>query len=429
MLERVLFGRSHDVTKRAYAWNLCASLLYSIQSAVLLLVITRIGGLIQAGIFTILYTVTQMLASLGSYSMRNFQASDVNDEYRFKTYYTSRVVTCICMLLVCAGYGVVRGLNSERFVVLMLLSLYRVSDGMEDVFHGEVQKKGRLDVASVAMTFRIAFSVAGFCFAYWLSRSLLLSSAVLVTVSFVVFSITNLEIKKHFTSITLKIERTKVIHLLAVTFPVFFGAILYNYLVNVPKYAIDRLLGDEVQTIFNILFMPIFVVNILSMFIFKPMVKQMGEWWNNGDRKAFVKAVVIQWSCISIITLTVAGVGYLWGCPVLGLIYGVDLSEYSFLFARLLCYGGVAALATFLSVVLTIMRKQGFVILGYMAGYITGLILTNRMVRNREIYGAGDLYGCIMGMVLTVFLIVVFIVIAGKKGVQEDDRTIEANLS
>lgn len=429
MLERVLFGRSHDVTKRAYAWNLCASLLYSIQSAVLLLVITRTGGLIQAGIFTILYTVTQMLASLGSYSMRNFQASDVNDEYRFKTYYTSRVVTCICMLLVCAGYGVVRGLNSERFVVLMLLSLYRVSDGMEDVFHGEVQKKGRLDVASVAVTFRIAFSVAGFCFAYWLSRSLLLSSAVLVTVSFVVFSITNLEIKKHFTSITLKIERNQVIHLLMVTFPVFFGAILYNYLVNVPKYAIDRFLGDEVQTIFNILFMPIFVVNILSMFIFKPMVKQMGEWWNSGDRKAFVKAVVIQWSCISIITLTVAGVGYLLGCPVLGLIYGVDLSEYSFLFARLLCYGGVAALATFLSVVLTIMRKQGFVILGYMAGYITSLILTNRMVRSREIYGAGDLYGCIMGIVLIVFLIVVCIAFACKKGVRVNDRAFEKDLS
>ncbi|MBQ6105556.1 MAG: lipopolysaccharide biosynthesis protein [Lachnospiraceae bacterium] len=429
MLERVLFGRNHDITKRAYAWNLCASLMYSVQSAILLLVITRIGGVIEAGIFTILYTVTQTLASLGSYSMRNFQASDVNGEYEFKTYYSSRLATCICMLIACIGYGIIRGLNSERFFILMLLSLYRVSDGMEDVFHGEAQKKGRLDVASVAMTFRIGFSVVGFCLMYWFSRSLLLASIVLVAVSFAVFVFTNIEIIKHFDSITPKLTRTGVFRLLMVTFPVFFGAILYNYLVNVPKYAIDRFLGDEEQTIFNILFMPIFVVNILSMFIFKPMVKQMGEWWNKGEHKAFAKAVVIQWSLISIITLTVAVGGYFLGCPVLGLIYGVDLSEYSFLFARLLCYGGIAALATFLSVVLTIMRKQGFVILGYVAGYITSLIMTERLVPRREINGAGDLYGCIMGMVLAVFLIVVCLVFAGKKGVRDNDRTVEADLS
>ena len=42
-----------------------------------------------------------------------------------------------------------------------------------------------------------------------------------------------------------------------------FGAFLFNYLANAPKYAIDANLSEEYQTIFSILFMPIFVINIL----------------------------------------------------------------------------------------------------------------------------------------------------------------------
>lgn len=57
-----------------------ASLLYSFQSALMLLVVTRVAGLVVGGIFSIAYTVSQMFASVGSFSMRDFQVSDVRNK-------------------------------------------------------------------------------------------------------------------------------------------------------------------------------------------------------------------------------------------------------------------------------------------------------------------------------------------------------------
>ena len=406
MLEKLLFGKNKNISQRVYFWNFCSSMVYSFQSAILLMVVTRVGGLVEGGIFTIIYTVTQTLASLGSYSMRNYQVSDVRDDYSFKNYYTSRIVTCTLMVLACVVYSIFKGAEPDKFLTIILFSLYRVVDGMEDVYHGAVQKLGRLDVASIAMTFRIVLSMIAFSIVYIITHNLVAASFGMVVVATMFLLIFNHLILPSFKEIKRGIDFKKVFKLLVVCFPIFFGAILYNYLVNVPKYAIDRNLGEETQTIFSVLFMPVFVVNILSMFIFKPMVNQMGKWWNDGEIKKLCISVLKQIVIISGLTIGVIVLGYFVGCPVLGAFYNVDLSEYPGFFALLLSFGGIAALSTFLSVVLTIMRKQAYIVLGYVFGYVINLFVTDKLVIGFKINGAGYAYGVIMSAVLLVFVIV-----------------------
>ena len=115
-MTELLFGKGAPSPKRIYIWNLITSLLYSAQSALLLLVVTRAGGLEAAGIFSIAYTVTQTLASLGSYSMRNYQVSDTRGEFPFRTYYSSRVVTCLVMIAADLGYALLHGMQDEELV-------------------------------------------------------------------------------------------------------------------------------------------------------------------------------------------------------------------------------------------------------------------------------------------------------------------------
>ena len=429
MLSKLLFGNSENISKRVYFWNLCSSMVYSFQSAILLLVVTRVGGLVEGGIFSIIYTVTQTLASLGSYSMRNYQVSDVKDDYNFETYYTSRIVTCVLMILSCMGYAIYKGVSMDRFLIYMLFSVYRTVDGFEDVYHGAVQKKGRLDVVSIAMTFRITLSMIMFSLLYVITHNLLVASVGMVITAVVLLLGFNKIIFSEFTEIKRGIDFSKVLKLLTVCFPIFLGAILYNYLVNVPKYSIDNNLGEATQTIFNILFMPVFVVNILSMFIFKPMVNQMGIWWKDGEIKKLLFSVIKQILIISGLTILVIIAGYFLGCPVLGIVFGVDLSDYPLFFALLLSFGGIAALSTFLSVVLTIMRKQAFIILGYVLGYVINLFVTDRLVIKYKINGAGYAYGIIMGVVLIVFFVVTGINFVIRYNEVKDGRAVKEDIS
>lgn len=414
MLHRILFGNKDNLTRRIYFWNLCAGMLISCQSAVLLLVIKRAGGDFAAGVFVILYTLPQMLVSLGGYSMRDFQVSDVKEEYHFRDYYTTRVITSVIMLLACIGYGLIRNLPGDRMLILMLLAGYRIVECMEDVFHGEYQKRGRLDVAALSVSLRVFLATVAFCVIYGISTDLALSSCGMTAVSLVVFVLCNHTILRDYDDVKRGWSLKYVAKLLAVCFPLFLGAILYSYLVNAPKYSIDRILGEEPQTIFNILFMPVFITNALCLPIAKPIVTQMGVWWNEGNRARFTKAALRQGLVIVAINLVIMAGGYFVGCPVLGIIYHADLTEYPLVLTAFLAYGGFAALASYLAIVLTVMRKQWFIIAGYLTGLVVSMVVTDYMVKEKGIPGAGYAYGIVLGTVFVTLLILTAIGILMK---------------
>lgn len=408
-VRKILFGNENYIQNRIYIANLCSSFMYSVQSALLLLVVTRVGGLYQAGVFSIIYTVTQTLASLGSYSMRSFQVSDVKNEYSFGNYYSSRLITCLLMLLSCFGYAIFKRLSLYQIVIVMLFSIYRTIDGIEDVYHGFVQKEGRLDVASFAMLIRIALSVISFSIVYIFSNNLLIASAALALTAVLTFLYLNYIIKQEYQKLRPSFEFFKVIPLLWTCFPIFAGAILYNYLVNVPKYSIDRVLTQEMQTIFNIIFMPIFVINVLGSIVFKPMIVYMSIWWKEKKFRKIVYAIIKQ--CFVILGLTVSVVicGYLFGSQILGLVYGVDLAQYRILFTILLLLGGIAALGTFFSVILTIIRRQSFIIWGYILSFVYSAFFMDKIVKAKGIYGAGIGYGIVMSISTIFFAICIMI--------------------
>lgn len=408
-VKKILFGDDSHIRNRTYIANLCSSFMYSIQSAVLLLVVTRIGGLYQAGVFSIIYTVTQMLASLGSYSMRSFQVSDVRNEYSFQCYYSSRIVTCLLMIIVCFGYAIFKHLPLYQVFIVILFGVYRVIDGVEDVYHGFVQKEGRLDVASFAMAIRIALSIIAFSIVFLFTQSLLIASAALALTAILVFLGLNHLIKQEYQQMRPNFDFFNVIPLLWTCFPIFAGAILYNYLVNAPKYSIDRVLTQEMQTIFNIIFMPIFVINVLASIIFKPMIVYMSVWWEEKRLRKMFFAIIKQCFIILGLTLGVMVCGYLFGSQILGLVYGVDLDQYRILFTILLFLGGVSALGTFFSVILTIIRKQYFIIYGYLCSFLYTIFFMDNIVRDKGIYGAGISYGIVVSISTVFFVICIMI--------------------
>ncbi|MBQ3278591.1 MAG: hypothetical protein IJG94_05455, partial [Clostridia bacterium] len=112
MLKKLLFGREENASRRAYVWNMVSSLIFSLQSALFLLVVTRAGGTEDAGRFMIYFTVAQTLSAVGGYSIREFQVSDLREEYPFSAYYTTRWVTCLAMLVLAGGYSILKGLSS-----------------------------------------------------------------------------------------------------------------------------------------------------------------------------------------------------------------------------------------------------------------------------------------------------------------------------
>lgn len=406
LLLNFIKGDEKSVQRNSVIWNMIASLLYSFQSMILLLVVTRFGDLILAGIFSISYSVSQMFASIGSFSMRDFQVSDTNREYSFPTYFASRVVSLAVMVISCMTYALLHGYSGTKLLIVFLLSIYRVTDGYDDVIHGELQKRGRLDMAAKIMAFRIAMSSVIFVGVFLIFRNIILSTVCLTVIAICISFFLNRLIMST-QNLMYEFDFRKIWNLFIACTPVCAGAFIYNYLNNSPKYAIDNVLNEEMQTIFAIIFMPVFVINMLGGFIFKPHVHKMGELWNSGEKKQFLMLIFKQLVIIIGIAILVIIGGAFLGMPVLSLLYGIELGEYKWHFVVLLVFGAIAAINTFGTVIITVMRKQKFVMVSYVLALIIDVIFMNKLVEKYALWGAGLVYGMVVATIMTVYILVI----------------------
>lgn len=398
---RWLFTSPEHVERRAYLWNFASSITFSFQSALFLLIATRAGGETEAGAFIILFTTAQMLNAIGNFSVRSFQVSDLKGEYSFSTYYTTRCITCFAMVLAAAGYCLQKGTDYVDTIVMGCLVGYRLIECIEDVSHGMLQRMGRFDVSSICMTARITASSIAFCVVFALTGSRLWASVSLLAVSAVIYAVLIAEVRREYPAELARRPEFRQIHrLLFACAPLFIGAFLYSYLINAPKYAIDALLTPKDQTVYNILFAPVFVINMLSLFIYRPLTVRITEKWINAPLRDFLKITGQILLMIAGVTVLVLIGGELIGLRLLEIIYGVTLESRREMFLWLLVFGGVTSVFCFVELLLTVMRKQFFTLVSYSIGFVFHLIFTRRLILARGIEGAGFAYGVIVLAIL-----------------------------
>jgi O-antigen/teichoic acid export membrane protein len=286
------------------------------------------------------------------------------------------------------------GYTAEKAAVVVLITFYRGVEAAEDVLHGRLQQEGRLDIAAKILAIRNAVFMAGFAVMYLLTKNLVLTCAVNAAITLLLCILLN----KPFLGRGgrfLSSQNPKTGHqgrfllsqnvrsLLLECLPLCLTMVTYMYLGNAPKYIVDGLVSDAVQTRFNIVIMPAFVGSLLCSFIFNPALKRIGDLWNSRDLKTLRKTTrKLALVPVAVDAALLLG-GWFLGIPVLSAVYGVDLADYRLtLMIFLLASGAVAMLNLFVAL-LTAMRKQKHLLLAYAAASLL-LLLAGRPLFNAK---------------------------------------------
>lgn len=403
-----LLLESKDIGRNSYIWNMMGSMLLAFQSVILLMVLTRVLGLRDAGTFTIAYANANLFLTIGKYGMRNFQASDVRRQFSFWDYARSRWVTSLAMVLVSVGYvlyaGIKNAYGQDKTLVILCMCLMKVVDSAEDVFCGLYQQHNRLDVGAKAMTLRLAATILIFGAGLILLKNLLatlLITTVCTTALFLLFIGSSY---REFVQEDGPAEWRNVWLLLRLCFPLFAGQFLSFYVTNAPKYAIDALLTDEAQACYGFISMPVFVVSLLNEFIFNPILYKMSSLWEEKQIKAFVRRTAGQTGVIALITLVCMAGAWLLGIPVLSWLYHTDLAPYKMELLILLLGGGFLGLSGFMATMNTIIRRQRNLMWGYAAVALLAFLYSEKAVARFGMLGAAVLYAALMAVLCVVFL-------------------------
>ena len=390
-------SKTSNVQRSAVIWNAVSACLTSFQTMLLLMVLTHFGTPEHSGYFVMAYTAANLFMHLGKFGMRQYQVTDAGNKYSFREYVASRVFSVGLMaaaLVLYLLYSLLfNGYTAEKAAVVALITFYRGVEAAEDVLHGRLQQQGRLDIAAKILAIRSAVFMIGFAVFYLLTKNLILTCAVNAAITLVLCILLNKPFMEQgdgtaeqtepsllfrFGKVEQK-EPSPLFRLLMECLPLCLTMVTYMYLGNAPKYIVDGLVSDEVQTRFNIVIMPAFVGSLLCSFIFNPVLKRIGDLWQGGEigtlRKITRKLALVP---VAVDVALLLG-GWFLGIPILSAVYGVELADYRLtLMIFLLASGAVAMLNLFVAL-LTAMRKQKHLLLAYAAASLL-LLLAGRPV-------------------------------------------------
>lgn len=410
MRQNNIFLDTNNINKSGYVWNMIASIALAVQSAVVLVVMTRTNPLEDAGVFSIAYAISTLMLYIGQFGVKKFQISDVNEEYSFQEYFGFRIITSIAMMAAAVTFSafgfIFRGYSTVKFCVIIIICLIQLTDSFDDLFFGRFQQVGRLDVASKATSFRVILGTATCMVSLILTGNLILSVAAwLLTVTIALF-VSSVSVAKNFCTLKASFRIEKMRGLFRANFPLFAGTFLLLYIGNAPKYAIDLYLNEEAQAIFNFIFMPVFVVGLFANFIFNPIIVDLAESWNNGEIPAFVSGMKRQAAVVCGITAFCITGGFAVGCPILSLLYNTDLSDRRTELCVLLLGGGMLAMVNLFTVGITIIRKQSLLTAGYVAAAFIAKLTAHFFIRHYALMGAAIMYTFIIGILMILFGII-----------------------
>ncbi|MCL1840235.1 MAG: lipopolysaccharide biosynthesis protein [Propionibacteriaceae bacterium] len=412
-----IFGSRH-VARDGVIWNSAASLIFALQSYVLVWVASITLGTDQAGIMSLATAQAYLFWTIGGYSMRRFQVSDVARRFSFVEYIWSRAGTVAAMVIVCAVFLVVDR-HSGNLTVVALVTLLRVVDVCEDVVYGELQQQGHLHAAGRVSAVRSAVVMVVYGVLLFVTHDLVVSLVVSICVSAAVLTLAVTLVRP---ALSLGGDRAcrprEVGKLLAQCFPLFAAGLLAMYLANAPKYAIEAALADpnRMQGLFAYLVMPVFIINVVSGFIYNPMVATMAHHWRDRALGALGRLVGRVAGTIVGLTIVATVVGYFIGPPVLSFVFHERLDQYAWQFAVLMIGGGMSALAGFATSVLTVQRQQVWVFVFSAAVSLACLICATPMVAHWSLNGACVLSTLIATAQAVMFTIVVAVSFARARG-------------
>lgn len=427
MIKAFLYN-TKDSQKTAYIWNTWGAMLNSFQSVLILMVISRIDPVNDAGIFTIAFAIGNLMLTIGQYGIRQFQVSDVQEKYTFREYVWARIITSSLMVIVSVLYVGMHyctgAYDLKKTIAVFLICLSKTVDSVEDVFQGRLQQRERLDIGAKAMTVRLFGYILTFIAAYIISENLITAALLAFLVSLIICIILNTVAIKNFESTVTTWKIGNVKKMFIECFPLFLAAYLVIYIGNAPKYSIDAMLSSQEQACFNYIFMPVFVIGLLSRFIYQPLIGKMAFLWHKGDLQKFLSMVIRQSAVMIGITIFVLAGGFVLGIPALSIVYGVNLTGYKAELMVLLLGGGFLAYTSFYQMVLTVIRKQNWLIAGYLLGYGLFLLLGRQAVERGGILGVSVFYTIVVAIIAVYFAVVI---LAGYKSRKKQLKNEEYN--
>ncbi len=411
-----------NTLKKDYFWNSLGALLQSALSPLLLIVVTRLNGIDDSGLFSFALAISIIFWAIGMWGGRTFQVSDVKKEFTNQSYIMVRIMLAVLMIVGALLFSTLNSYDTTKTIIILSLVMLRALDSIADSLYGVMQVGGRLYIAGKSLTYKFFTGGIVFVIVDILTNNLILACISMVAISALIVFIYDIPKSKKIGDIGFanqKITETvlQAASIMMRTWPIFIVAFLSAFSLNIPRYFLDLYHPDEIGY-FGIIAMPITLIVLFVTFILQPNIVAISKLFAKKDYKRFDKFVSKLTLVCGLICAGVIVIIALCGVPVLNLIFGVSFENY---YVSLLVIAAGAAANAYVAIYTNI-----FIIMRHFKAIFYILLLTNialipfsiYFVREYSLLGAVSLF-TIVNMIQAIGLTIAYKVLLKKVGLHE----------
>lgn len=401
--------------RKNFIWNTIGTTLNAFSSFFLLVIVTRVNDINEAGIFTFGYSIALLLQYIGLYYGRVYQVA--NDKFSNFDFLITKIILCFIMMLSSIFLLLIRNYSFEKNLIILSLCLFKMIESYFDNGYAIFQKNENIYLSGQSMILKSILGMLVFFLVDIITKNVVFSIFSLIIVNLLIYFLFDHKKLKN-KIIKSKINKNIIITIFKDGFSPFLILFLTLFLVNEAKYIIDFLkINDNYQTIFGIILMPATVVVLMVQYMVQPYITTIKSTFEKKDMDKFKEILFKMIFITFVIGIIVIIFAYLLGIPVLQLVYGINLDNQKNNLIIILLGAIFYGTATILSNALIAIHQNWIqVIILFLISIIT-IALSMFLIKNYILLGASCSYFISM-FILSLLLFIVTIYIFRKENLK-----------
>jgi O-antigen/teichoic acid export membrane protein len=366
--------------RRNFSWTFTGNLIYAASQWGMLVVLAKLGSPEMVGQFTLGLAVTAPIIMFTNLQLRGIQATDAKGDYVFSDYLGLRLIGTGLALLIIAGIILKAGYRWETSLVILVIGLAKAFESITDVFNGLIQQHERMDRIAIALMIKGPLSLLLLAIGVSLTGSVV-GGAIGLAIAWglVLFGwdirngrlilnnashqkqeedllVADAEPAKRQNPLYPRWHIKTLSKLVLLALPLGFVMMLISLNTNIPRYFIERYLGERELGIFAAMSYLMVVGSMVVSALAESASPRLAKYYAAGNSTAF-RTLLLKLVGVGLM-LGIGGVfvAVLAGKPILTLLYTPEYAERADLFAWLMVAAGMGYVSSFLGYGMTAAR-------------------------------------------------------------------------
>jgi O-antigen/teichoic acid export membrane protein len=387
-----ILSRLNTSFNRNIFYNSAGAFTYAFSQYMLTIVILRMKGAEDAGVYSLAYTFTNIFTTISSFGMSSYQISDVTGRHSDGTYVAARLCTSLAAILCFAAALPFTNFSRVTLLCCAVLMLYRILEGIAGVYLCVLQKSGDYRTIGISNCIKGVFPFAAFCAVFYFSglpQAVSAMSAAFLLV-FLMFDFPRVTGRADFTA---KAVKSDIINVLLPSFMFVLQGLTYFGMTFFSRYVIEKTYSIEELGYFSSITIIMLIFPILSGPVLGVFIPGLSGLYAEKKYGIIKRMTFRMGLCVIAGTVVICLSSFIWGGFVLKLVFGEAILSYRYLLLPTLLASCFMLGCNVICSVLIAAQNRLVILIAGVAAALTVILTCPALVR--RFYMNGSIYSLI----------------------------------